>query len=153
MRRLRDTVAVKCPIDQAQARIEGFFAGRRGADGQVRLSLRVPLKGAAGNAFALDHEVCVDARVARDDQNLNDVVRVSWKGDDDFPLPAFAGTLLTWSEGNPKLTFVELDGTYTAPLGDAGAVFDAALGRRIAQRTAKDLLAQIAAAIADAPAA
>lgn len=153
MRRLRDTLAVQCPIEQAQTRIERFFAGRRGVDGKVRLPLRMPLGPAGSSGFALDHEVCVDARVGRDDQNLNDLIRVSWKADDAFPLPAFAGTLVTWAEGNPKLTFMELDGTYAAPIGGAGEAFDDALGRRIAQRTAKDFLAQIAAAIADAPAA
>jgi len=136
MRRLRDSIAVNCPIDQAQTRIEEFFAGRRGIDGKVRLALP-------------DHEVCIDARAGRDAQNLNDLVRVSWKAETDLPLPAFAGTLVTWGQGNPTLTFIELDGTYV-PLGE---IFDEPLGRRIAQRTAKDLLAQIAAAIADTPAA
>lgn len=153
MRRLRDTVAVKCPIDQAQARIEGFFDGRRGLDGKVRFPLRVAFGVGTANGFALDHEVCVDARVGRDDQNLNDLIRLSWTADDDFPLPRFAGTLVAWAEGNPKLTFIELDGTYSAPLHGVGEVFDEAIGRKIAQRTAKDLLAQIAAAITDAPAA
>lgn len=111
----------------------------------MRLPLRLPL--------GLDREVYVDIRVDRDDQNLNDLIRVSWKADDDFPFPSFAGTLVTWAEGNPKVTFIELDGTYVAPLGQAGALFDEALGRRIAQRTAKDLLGQIATGIADAPAA
>jgi hypothetical protein len=151
MRRLRDTIAVKCPIGEAQSRIERFFAGRRDADGKIRLPLRVPL--GRTNGFALDHEVCVDAHVARDDQNLNDLIRVSWKADGDVPLPPFAGTLVTWAEGNPKLTFIELDGTYVAPLDGVGTLFDETLGRTIAQRTAKDLLAQIASAIADAPAA
>jgi hypothetical protein len=153
MRRLRDTVAVNCPIDQAPGRIERFFAARRGADGTLRLPLRLPFGRPSADGFALDHEVYVDARVAQDDQNLNDLIRVSWKAESEIPLPSFSGTLVTWSEGNPKLTFIELDGTYVAPDGAAGAIFDETLGRIIAQRTAKDLLAQIASAIADAPAA
>jgi len=151
MRRLRDTVAVNCPVDRALARIEWFFAARRGADGKLRIPLRVPLGRTATNAFAADHEVLVDARVARDDQNLNELVRVEWKSEGEVPLPPFVGTLAAWGEGNPNLTFIELDGTYAPPLGVAGETFDEAFGRRIAQHTAKDLLAEIAEAIADGP--
>jgi hypothetical protein len=133
---------VDCPIDQAQARIERFFAARRSSDG----TLRIPLRG-----FAFDHDVRVEARTARDDQNLNELIRLSWRPEGDgIPLPPFEGTIVTWAERNPARTFLELDGTYVPPLGAAGEAFDEAIGRKIAQRTAKDLLAQIAAAIATA---
>jgi hypothetical protein len=150
MRRLRATVAVDCPIDQAQARIERFFAAHRSSDGTLRIPLRVPI-GRADGGFALDHEVRVEARTARDDQNLNELIRLSWRPEGDgIPLPPFEGTIVTWAERNPQRTFLELDGTYVPPLGAAGEAFDEAIGRKIAQRTAKDLLAQIAAAIATA---
>jgi hypothetical protein len=127
MRRLRDTIAVSCPIDQAPARIERFFDGRRDDDGKVRLHM------------PLDREVFVEARTSCDGPGHNYPIRVSWESDSDVRLPSFAGTLTTWAERNPEITFIELDGTY-----------DDTLDRKKAQRTAKELLAQIAAAVADA---
>jgi hypothetical protein len=42
---------------------------------------------------------------------------------------------------------LELSGTYEPPLGLAGMVFDAVLGQRIAQETARELLRKLAATI------
>lgn len=111
MRRLRDTIAVNCPIDRARSRIEQFFAGRGDSGGVV--------------GFVRDGVMCV-----------------SWSAQAGVLLPAFAGTLVMWTEGNPKTTFIELDGSY-----------DETLERASVQRTAADLLAEIVAALADSPAA
>lgn len=150
MRRLRHTVAVDCPIDQAQARIERFFTSRRGAHGVIRFPLRLPLEGLPIEGLALDHEICVETCARRDEQNLNDLIRLKWRPSGDVPLPEFDGTIVTWAESDRNRTFIELDGTYAAPLAAAGEIFDETVGRAIAQRTAAELLTEIAASIAEA---
>lgn len=145
MSKVRDRIAVRCPIAETQSRLESYFAERRGADGVTRL----PLRGIAGlEGLALGHDVAVVAQRARDDQNLNDLIRVSWKPEGGGPYPTFSGTLLAWAEHDPRHSFVELEGNYAPPLGVAGEVFDEALGHAIAHRTAHMLLRDIADAIA-----
>jgi len=145
---LKEHVAVGCPIERAQARIEEFFAQRRGADGVARLTLRVPLDDAGAlSGLALEHAVAVRARRDRDEQNLNDLVRIDWEAEGGGPYPRFEGTLVTWAEHDPNETFVEIEGAYTPPLGMAGELFDAAVGRAIAQRTARALLGDLGRAI------
>ena len=151
--RLKEHVAVACPIDRAQAGIEAFFARRSGADGVAHLTLRVPLDGiGAPSGLALERAVTVRARRDRDAQNLNDLVRIEWEADGGGPYPRFEGTLVAWVEHDPNETFVELDGTYVPPLGVAGELFDAALGRAMARRTARALLDDIGRALASPPA-
>jgi hypothetical protein len=147
--RLRDRIAVSCPIAEAQSRLEAFFAKSRGVDGVTRVGLRVPLGGIA-EGLALEHEAKVEARLARDDQNLNDLIRITWRPEDGGPYPTFEGTLVTWAEHDPAETFLELDGWYAPPLGAGGEAFDAVIGRQIARRTARAFLDDIRRAIADA---
>jgi len=42
---------------------------------------------------------------------------------------------------------VELDGAYVPPFGPAGQLFDATIGRRIAQATAREFLKDLKASI------
>jgi len=146
-RRLRDTISLECPVPEADSRIAAFLDGHRDRDGITRFALRVPLDGIGPlHGLALEREVRVDAHRDRDDQNLNDLVRISWKPDGDLAFPAFEGTLVTWSADDPMRSFVELDGWYEPPFGDAGELFDEAVGHAIAQRTARALLDDMAAA-------
>jgi hypothetical protein len=144
--KLRDRVAVECPIADVQPRLQAYFARRRDADGITRLSLRVPLD-PVGAGLALEREVSVVAQRGRDDQNLNDLIRIRWEPVEPGPFPAFNGTLVTWAEHDPSLSYVELDGTYDVPLGVAGEVFDEVIGHALAQRTAHALLLELARAI------
>ena len=151
---MRAQASVECPIEQAQARVEQFFRARQGADGTTHFAMRVPFEAIPQmKGLALDHEVLVEAHTGRDEQNLNPVVRLAWRPFGDVPLPSFDGTLTTWAEGDPNRTFLELDGKYFAPLGTAGELFDETIGHAIAERTANDLINQIALAIGDRPAA
>lgn len=150
--RVRACVSANCPVAEAQSRIEAYFAQRRGPDGITRLPLRVslprlPLLG----DLSLEHDVTVTAYRDRDDQNLNDLIRIAWE-----PVggafPKFEGTLVVWAEHDPEMSFIEIDGTYAPPLGVAGEIFNEAVGETIAEHTAQTLLRDIARAIA-APAA
>lgn len=145
-RRLRDTIALDCPVPEADSRIAAYLDGHRDRDGVTRFALRVPLDGIAPlHGLALEREVRVDARRDRDDQNLNDLIRISWTPGIDGAFPHFEGTLVTWSAEDPMHSFVELDGWYEPPFGDAGELFDEAVGHAIATRTARALLNDMAA--------
>ena len=147
-RRLRDHIAVACPAGEADSRLESFFAGSRDADGVAHLALKVPLEGVPGfSGLALEHAVRVRAWRDRDDQNLNDLIRITWEPEGGGPYPAFEGTLATWRETDPPRTFIELDGTYEPPMGIAGETFDAAMGHAIAHRTVRALLDDLGRAI------
>lgn len=150
MTRVRERIAVGCPIAEAQSRLEAYFAKRRDPDGKTRLPLRIPLDGSALlKGLALEHDVAVVASRGRDEQNLNDVIKIVWEPEGGGAFPKFDGTLVVWAEHDPKESFIELDGTYTPPGGTSGEAFDETIGRAIARRTAHVLLSDIARAIAD----
>ena len=151
MSRIREQVAVPCPIAEAESRVERFFALRRGSDGTSRLELRItfdtkgPLEG-----LALEHDVLVTAVLAKDDQNLNNVIRIRWEPTAGA-FPSFNGTIVAWAEHDPQTTFLELDGSYEPPGGSAGAFFDESIGNAIARQTARTLLRDIAENIGERP--
>ncbi|HTU83469.1 MAG TPA: hypothetical protein VMF61_15175 [Candidatus Acidoferrales bacterium] len=147
LRRLREKVEVRCPIADVTPRLQAYFSNRRDSDGKTRLQLRVPLDGKGPLAgLALEHDASVTAYLGRDDQNLNDVIRVSWEPSGGA-FPSFSGTLVAWSDGDPARAFVEIDGTYRPPGGVSGETFDDAIGHTIAKHTAHALLRDIASAI------
>ena len=146
MTRLRERIPIEQPADQAQEALERFFAPSKGKGGPLRL--RVPFNGAAtsyGTYF--DRDVLVEARRARDEANLNDVVSIKWTPEGTGVFPRFSGTLIVFGEEDPSRSYIELDGSYAPPLGAAGQVFDAAIGHHIAQAAARELLADIKTAI------
>jgi hypothetical protein len=150
MDRVRATVPLDCPGAEAEALVERFFRMKRTASGPIRLSLRVPLDD-FGLPVQLDLARNVDVSVekCRDQANLNEEYAISWVPTNGGPFPEFSGRLVTWSEEDPKRSYLELIGNYEPPLGPViGEAFDTALGHLIAQRTARTLLGEIADAVA-----
>lgn len=139
MTRLRDHVPVARSVEDVQGRLLSYLGSLRGKDGAARIRLRVPIV-ADGFQLSIDREVWVDAERTRDDDNLNDVIRISWKPEGTIVFPTFEGTLVVWSEDDPETSVLELDGGYKPPFGAGGQAFDAVIGHRIAQRTARELL-------------
>ena len=150
MSAIREQISMRCPVGEAEQRLAQYFAQRRGNDGTTRMQLRVRIdqKGLLAG-LALEHEVSVDARIARDDQNLNNVLQISWKPVDGGAFPEFAGTIVAWADRDPQTTFLELRGAYVPPGGSGGVVFDEAVGRAIAHYTARTLLQDICRSIGD----
>jgi hypothetical protein len=69
---------------------------------------------------------------------------VAWQPVAPGPFPAFAGTLfISPVDANERESILTLDGHYHPPLGVAGDVFDAFVGKHIAQASATDLLERI----------
>jgi hypothetical protein len=150
MTHLRDQTSVRGTVTQAEARLESYFASRRGLDGIARLRLRVPVSGTSPGLF-IAREVRIEAWRDRDDQMLNDLIRIRWAPEGSVVFPKFAGTLVVRGESDPDLSFIELDGDYKPPLGSAGELFDETIGHRIAQLTARELLKDVTCGIEAQP--
>jgi hypothetical protein len=145
MTHLREQISLASPAGDAESNLENYLASLRDSSGVARVRLRVPIDGPVG--VSIDREVRVEARRARDDENLNDLIRISWSPEGRTVLPSFSGTLIVWGETGKKLSYIEIDGTYTPPLGEAGQVFDETIGRRIAEKTAREFLKDLKRAI------
>ncbi len=126
-------------VTQTEARLESYFASRRGLDGIARMRLRVPANGTSQEIF-LDREVRIEAWHERDDQSLNDLIRIRWSPEGRIVFPKFTGTLVVSGVDDAGLSYIELDGEYKPPLGAAGEVFDEAIGHRLAVSTAREFL-------------
>jgi len=72
---------------------------------------------------------------------------VTWAPEHAGPYPKYAGDLAIESGDDYDSFYLVLKGTYQPPLGGFGAPFDAAVGHRIAQMTARNLIATIADSI------
>jgi hypothetical protein len=148
MTHLRDRTSVECPAAETQSRLEVYFASLRAADGVARLRLRVPMISSANVlGVSLVRDVRVEAQRARDELNLNDLIRIRWGPEGRAVVPCFDGTLVVWAEDDADRSYIELDGTYEPPLGTAGAIFDEMIGHRIAQSTAREFLKDLKCAI------
>lgn len=148
MTRLREQIAIECSVDETMARVVAYFRTLEGPDGVAHFRLRVPVKGVSGElGLYIDREVRVDAHLGRDDDNLNDLIRIVWDSEGSVIFPVFTGVLIAWGEADPLRCFIELDGDYKPPLGAAGEVFDEVIGRRIALSTAHEFLADLKYAV------
>jgi hypothetical protein len=140
MKELREQTLVKSPVAETEAGLSAFFAARQDTDGVTHMRLRVPMD---GGLMSLEREVRVEARAGKDDDNLNDVVRIAWEPEGPVIFPRFEGALIAWGEDDPAQSFIELRGHYTPPLGAAGQIFDELIGYEIAQATAREFLRDI----------
>jgi hypothetical protein len=145
---LQEAIDVPLPAAATQDNILRYFASRRREDGTSSISLRVPLREfGLPNALDIEHQVEVHVAKQRDLENINEEIAVSWAPAEDGPYPKFSGRLIVWSEEHPEKSFIELRGEYEPPLGDAGRLFDAAIGKDVAQRTAQAFLADLRDAV------
>lgn len=148
MPRLRDSTALETSIDATEERLDRFLTGLRERDGVSRVRLRVPIDGST-LGISIDREVNVEVRKGRDASRLNDVLQISWVPTAPIVFPSFEGTLATW--GDAAKSYVELDGSYTPPFGEAGQLFDATVGHQIAQATARAFLKDLKRAVEAMP--
>lgn len=102
-----------------------------------------PLSAPVGSGTVVQQEVSVEIGTVTFDEGTARVP-ISWQPvAHERLLPDFEGVLSVESdeEGNTRLA---LRGTYSVPLGPVGRFGDALIGRRIARRSASDLLEQMA---------
>lgn len=139
---LRDRTSVDLPIELTKAGLDRFFSSLRQKDGVSRIRLRVPTDGPT-LGLSIDRAVRIEARSSLDGSSI----RVTWTPEGTSVFPTFEGELVIRSDGNPNVTDIELDGAYDPPFGAAGQIFDAAIGQRIAQATAREFLKDVKEAI------
>lgn len=145
MRHVRATASLDCGASAAEALIPKFFELQRDRSGAIRMVLEVPLDDfGLPTSLALAREVDLCIVRERDEENLNDVFRVTWSPAGGGPFPDFNGTMMVWSEDDPDVGFIELRGQYEPAHGIAGGAFDATVGHLIAERTAKHFIEKVA---------
>jgi hypothetical protein len=147
MTRLSDAVSVDRSTEQARQGLERFLHSLRARDGISRLRLRVPMNGAAKHGLSLDRAVRIEAWPGDGASGRPDGFEIAWSPEGNTVFPRFEGSLRVSSNHDPHHATIELDGVYTPPFGAAGQVFDAAIGRQIAQTTAREFLADLKEAI------
>lgn len=97
----------------------------------------IPLRVAVGN-LVIERDAMLKVALVREYPGY-EIMEIGWHAREGGPYPAFKGTLSAGQEG---LSFcrLDLDGAYEPPGGLAGVAFDAVLGHRIAEETARELL-------------
>ena len=131
MGNIREFTTVACPFDEVSDRLYAHFDG-----GDAVFPLRVRF---GDLTVERDVNFHLKTKPAYPGYRLLDL---SWTPKDGGPYPSFSGTLSV-AEDAIGWSRIEIDGSYRPPFGIAGAVFDAAIGQRIAQATASELLGEI----------
>jgi hypothetical protein len=131
MGNIREFTTVACPFDEVPDRLYARFDG-----GDTVLPLRLRF---GDLRIERDVNFHIQSKPAYPGYRLLDV---SWTPKDGGPYPRFSGTVSVADDG-AGWSRIEIDGSYRPPFGIAGAAFDAAVGQRIAQATASELLAEL----------
>ncbi len=121
---------VRCPFSAAIEMVQRFHA--KGARHSVGPSEHLR----AGVQCEL-----VEVPDHTDTTRLHEAALLRWKARSWFPLPAMTG-LITVRPNGP-VTELRMEGRYAAPLGLLGRIFDAIVGRHIAQRTVERFLDEV----------
>ena len=145
MRELSASIPVKAPSGFALAFLNTYVRDLGGAKSTSTLPMRYTLTQLAGLTLERD----VNVRVEYDAQpgDAPALLYICWEPDASL-FPSFEGTLRAEPSGDAACT-LSIAGTYDAPGGVAGQLFDAVLGVRIAHGTIEHLLAQFRDAIED----
>jgi hypothetical protein len=144
MTHITHRLEVHCPYVFALRYFDQYFLhlGWSERSPSVELPLRVPLAGLGLKDLAVEKTVLATFEHSPEHRGLENKINVRWRPEDDAPYPTFDGTL-SLAAATPKASVLTLDGEYEPPLGTAGKVFDAAIGHRIAEATAHELLKEI----------
>src|SRR5579885_503843 len=139
MSTIKTSLVIETPFARAADLIERFLTSESTDGGKVTLHLSAPGAGIGLESFAVGHDVVASFR-RRTGPNETIVFDLHWESADGGPFPIFDGTLTIAEDETYETCRLLLDGSYTPPGHLAGAVFDAALGSRIAHATAQELL-------------
>ena len=149
MTKLKRSRALRCPWVRAIAYFDRYILNlprserARGSE----LRLRVPLDsvGLRGDV-AIDRDVVMSFEPIANPQGLEHGVSTGWMPVGNSALPVFHGSLRI-TAATPKSSVIVLDGEYEPPFGTLGKMFDAAIGKRIAEATGDELLKTLAETI------
>ena len=134
------TIVIKAPYSVALDSLERRLRSKRN-----RITLLVPLKSLGlPTSFGFEAEVLVhfvSYRGHKGEKRLHDEMNLEWEPIGGGPFPSFKGSLKMHPLGVE--TEMELRGEYTPPLGPVGELFDAMIGKKLADATAAALLGDI----------
>ncbi len=142
MRELTATLPVKAPSGFALAFLNTYIRDLGGGTDEATLPLHYTFTQFAGITLERDVSVTVDYVPTKD---APAVLRICWEPDKSL-FPSFDGTMAAEADGE-RACRLTITGSYDAPGGVAGQLFDAVIGVRIAQGTLDTLLVQFRDAI------
>lgn len=149
MSHISERTTVHCGVNQAARHLTRYFAARGNSDGdiaRVHLRAEVPIPGLRGGVRL--ERTAIASLIPRHALGaMLPAYAVTWVPESAGPYPRFAGTLSVASSEDYDSFDLVLDGDYEPPLGAVGVAFDAVVGHRIAESTARNLLATIADSI------
>ncbi len=143
MRELSASISVRAPSGFSLAFLSTYVGDLDGENGESILPMRYTLTQLAGLTLERDVTVRVEyvTQPGDDPARLN----IAWEPDASI-FPSYKGALYAKSDGKNACTLT-ITGTYDAPGGMAGQLFDAVVGVRIAHGTLEHLLARFRDAI------
>jgi hypothetical protein len=143
MRSLSVSVPLGTPSGFALAFLRTFFDGHKNGPAQPQFGLRVPL-GTVASGLTIDKPVTFQLAYVKNPSGEH-ALEISWRTPESKAFPHFSGCFAATPEGENTCR-LSLTGSYSAPGGVAGSIFDAAVGKRIARSTIEGLLQRLAAA-------
>jgi hypothetical protein len=127
---------VEAPLASAARLLEVYVQAQPAREnGAVQIGL---------HAHNLERSAVITLTPARRPQDMAPRFAVHWEAEGDGPYPVFDGTLTVEGGDDYDMFRLALDGAYQPPLGIVGVAFDLLIGNRIADQTARELLADIA---------
>jgi hypothetical protein len=145
VRDLSLSISVRAPSGFAVAFLNTYVRDLGGTGGDSILPMRYTITQLAG--LTLERDVTVRVEYVSQAGNVPAVLNIAWEPDAGL-FPSFSGKLYATETGKESCTLT-IEGTYDAPGGVAGQLFDAVIGVRIARGTIEQLLAQFRDAIED----
>jgi hypothetical protein len=142
---LDERISISCPLAQAPARLTHFFSehGNAAAD-TVKLNLRINVAVLGlPVSLTLQRTVIATIQAYRAPAEMTPRYRVQWAPESGGPFPLFAGELSIESADDYDSFSLRLSGDYKPPFGIVGKGFDVAVGNRVAEATAHDLLGRV----------
>jgi hypothetical protein len=132
--------SVRCSFEDVPKFLDTFFAKHTDGDGAAVVELRAPL-----GDLKLEHDVLVTLSPLPAYTGYERLA-IRWVPTGHGPYPTFEGVLCVSDEGS-GFSRLAIDGSYRPPFGAAGALFDAALGKKLAESAVRELLTNLKAAI------
>jgi hypothetical protein len=142
MSHLNAHIIVACPPAQAGSRLKAFLRDRGNRDGGIAkfaLSIDVEVPGLP-IPLKLQRSIIATIQPHHAAGDMEPRYSVQWAPEHPGQFPLFAGEFIIEGTGDYQSFIIRIVGAYTPPLGVFGKGFDAAIGNRIAQTVANDLL-------------
>jgi hypothetical protein len=144
MSEISERLVVHCPDREASRHQRSFIADHQVGDGTVSVKLRLPINLFSERRSLLERRIVATLYPLRSVSDPHPTYSVTWSPRQGVAFPGFAGALAVEKSPYDDRFGLLVSGHYELCFGAVSALFDAALGRRIAHASARDLLRSIA---------